>query len=113
MKRRGVVRSLHPTHSIAAYGKEASLYTQGEENCSSPCAPGGCWDRLRTINAKILLVGVTHIRNTYIKKVKLGDAECILCDAKAVFEVTSKILSQEINCLIDRETIPEEWWNTI
>lgn len=70
MKRKGVVRSLHPTHSIAAYGKGANVYISGEENISTPCAPEGCWGRLKTINAKILLIGVTHIRNTYIHAIE-------------------------------------------
>lgn len=170
--REGVVRSLHPTHSIAAYGPNAAEYIKGEENVTTPCQPGGCWDRLREVNAKILLVGVTHIRNTFIhaveevfdvperltaeptvfqikmpdgslkevamyrhynrilehisesfdkmeagyyrtgaaKKVRLGDAECILCDANRLFEVTGAILKQEMNCFIDREVIPEAWY---
>lgn len=68
-QRDGVVRSLHPTHSIAAYGKDAKEYIKGEENATSPCPPGGCWDRLREIDAKILLLGVTHKRNTYIHSI--------------------------------------------
>lgn len=68
-QREGVVRSLHPTHSIAAYGPKAAEYIKGEENATSPCPPGGCWDRLRDIDAKILLLGVTHTRNTYIHSV--------------------------------------------
>ena len=40
MKREGVVRSLHPTHSIAACGKRAVDYIRGEENATSPCPPG-------------------------------------------------------------------------
>ena len=70
LKRPGVVRSLHPTHSIAAYGALASEYVQGEELCTTPCTPGGCWDRLRNIHAKILLLGVTHIRNTFIHSIE-------------------------------------------
>ena len=69
LKRPGVVRSLHPTHSIAAYGKTAADYVKGEENCTTPCSPGGCWDRLRDIHAKILLIGVTHGRNTFIHSI--------------------------------------------
>ena len=172
LKRPGVVRSLHPTHSIAAFGTLAAEYVRGEENCATPCAPGGCWDRLRNIHAKILLAGVTHIRNTYIhsieevmevperftpapvsfqirmpdgtlkpvsvyrhfnphtahisesfdklgegfyetkaaRKVSLGDAECILCEAEKLFEVTCRVLSHERNCLMERDTIPPEWW---
>lgn len=70
MHKEGVVRSLHPTHSIAAYGPKATSYIAGEENATSPCMPGGCWDRLRTVNAKILLIGVTHIRNTFIHAIE-------------------------------------------
>ena len=171
-KRPGVVRSLHPTHSMAAYGKQAEEYIKGEENRTTPCAPEGCWGRLRNVKAKILLIGVTHARNTYIhsieesygvperftaepvqfqikvskesvknvevyrhynkkeahisemydkmktgyeqtgaaKSVCLGDAECILCDANGLFEVTGRILTKELNCFIDREEIPEEWY---
>lgn len=171
-KRPGVVRSLHPTHSVAVYGKNAEEYIKGEENITTPCAPEGCWGRLKDIRAKILLLGVTHTRNTYIhsieesfgiperfteqpvrfqvklpdgtvkevdmyrhynridphisehydimkegyektgaaKEVRLGDAECILCEAEKLYEVTGKILTKEPNCFIDREEIPEEWY---
>ncbi len=68
-KREGVYRSLHPTHSIAVYGEDAEEYIKGEENASSPCPPGGCWDRLGKIGAQILLLGVTHTRNTFIHSV--------------------------------------------
>ena len=37
-QREGVVRSLHPTHSIAAYGKNASEYIKGEETSTNPVA---------------------------------------------------------------------------
>ena len=171
-KRRGVVRSLHPTHSVAVYGNGAEEYIKGEENCTTPCPPEGCWGRLKDINAKILLLGVTHTRNTYIhsieesfniperftdkptrfqvkmadgsvknvdmyrhynrinphisedydkmksgyekagaaKTVRLGDAECILCEAAKLYEVTGRILTKEPNCFIERDTIPEEWY---
>ena len=171
-KREGVVRSLHPTHSIAAYGPRAASYIEGEENITTPCEPGGCWNRLLEEDAKILMLGCTHTRNTFIhaveemlnvperltekpvnfqikmpdgrikevavhrhynrhtdhiseeydkllqayydcgaaKKVKFGDADCILCDARGLYEVTKTVLSHEINCLIDRKEIPEEWW---
>ncbi|CUH92912.1 AAC(3) family N-acetyltransferase [Herbinix luporum] len=172
MKREGVVRSLHPTHSVAAYGKDNIEYIKGEEEITTPCGIGGCYDRLRERNAKILLLGVNHSRNTFIhcveeilqvperftekpvlfkivmpdgsikesmvyrhynrttahisetytkleqafydnnvaKKVKFGDATCILCDANGIFEVTKKVLSHQINCLIELEEIPREWW---
>ncbi|NLK28621.1 MAG: AAC(3) family N-acetyltransferase [Clostridiales bacterium] len=172
MKREGVVRSLHPTHSVAAYGKDSMVYIKGEEEVTTPCAVGGCYDRLRERNAKILLLGVNHNRNTFIhcveeilevperltekpvlfkivmpdgslkesyvyrhynrttphiseaytkleqafydnnvaKQVKFGDATCILCDANGIFEVTKKVLSHQINCLMELDEIPKEWW---
>ncbi len=168
-KREGVYRSLHPTHSMAACGRKvicgnrvvitADEYVKGEENTQTPCAPGGCWDRLRVVEAKILLVGVTHARNTFIhsieealdvperftaqqtlfyvkmpdktlkpvpmyrhysvhtahisemfdklmnyyfetgaaKKCKFGDADCILCDARALFGATKEKLDQDLD----------------
>lgn len=69
-KRTGVLRSLHPTHSMAAYGKGAEEYLAGEIDCNTPCTPGGCYDRLREAHGKILLVGVTHARNTFIHGVE-------------------------------------------
>lgn len=45
-QRPGVVRSLHPTHSMAAYGKGAAAYLEGELDANTPCTPGGCYDRL-------------------------------------------------------------------
>ena len=63
------VRSLHPTHSIVAFGKRAREYVRGEENVRTPAAPGGCWSRLYDEDAKILLLGVAHNRNTYFHAV--------------------------------------------
>jgi aminoglycoside 3-N-acetyltransferase len=36
----GVRRSAHPTHSVAAYGPEAELYTSDHHKALTPCAPG-------------------------------------------------------------------------
>lgn len=174
MRKTGVVRSLHPTHSIAAYGADAAAYVKGEENLHTPCAPQGCWGRLLDRKAKILLIGVTHARNTFIHaieemfnvperftkkpalfqikmpdgeikliemyrhynvhtdhiseafdkmqqgyydtgaavKVKLGDADCILCDAEKLYEITGKILKHNSNCFIECETIPTDWYQS-
>lgn len=38
-QRPGVVRSLHPTHSMAAYGKGAAAYLEGELNANTPLHP--------------------------------------------------------------------------
>lgn len=67
--RRDGFRSLHPTHSIWGYGRDAETFLQGEEKAGSPCPPGFCWDRLADIHAKILLIGVGHNRNTFLHSV--------------------------------------------
>ena len=48
--------------------------------------------------------------NHVAKEVTFGDANCILCDANGIFEVTKKVLSHQINCLMELEEIPAEWW---
>ena len=68
--RAGVVRSLHPTHSLAGFGKGAAEYLAGEDENNTPCTPGGAYDRLKDCVGKILLVGVGHERNTYIHSVE-------------------------------------------
>lgn len=176
LKRDGVIRSLHPTHSMAGIGKKAAEYLAGEENNNTPCTPGGCYDRLKDIGGKILLVGVGHERNTYIHSVEevlnvpnrlsdmpvlmkivqhgkkpvsvymrkhynsqqphisedfvklnrafdecgaavhtvFGSAECILCDARRIFEVTRHVLAPEPECLVTGgEIAPERWQELI
>lgn len=66
VKRKDGVRSLHPTHSICAFGKRATDYIKGEEKETTPASPKGCLGRLRDENAKILLIGVENNRNTYL-----------------------------------------------
>ncbi|MGN0318166.1 MAG: AAC(3) family N-acetyltransferase [Lachnospira sp.] len=70
MKREGVHRSLHPTHSIAAFGSMAEEYVKGDDNFNTPCNPKGCFGRLYDIDARILLIGVTHAKNTYIHSIE-------------------------------------------
>lgn len=70
MKREDVVRSLHPTHSVAAYGKNAKAYIADDEYATTPCPSDGSFGKLKNENGKILLVGVTHIRNTFIHSIE-------------------------------------------
>ena len=65
-----MVRSLHPTHSIAACGRGTAAYLAGELENNTPCTPGGCYDRLREVGGKILLLGVSHARNTFLHSVE-------------------------------------------
>ena len=65
-KRQNVIRSLHPTHSVAALGKDAKVFTEGNERFDTPCARGSSWGKLLDRQAKILLIGVDLKRNTFI-----------------------------------------------
>ena len=67
--RTDAVRSLHPTHSVAAFGRRAKEFVAGEENSQTPCPPGGVWARLLDEKATVLLLGVGLNRNTYIHAV--------------------------------------------
>lgn len=65
-KRPNVIRSLHPTHSVAALGKDARSFIEDNEKFDTPCARGSSWGKLLDRQAKILLVGVDLKRNTFI-----------------------------------------------
>lgn len=65
-KRPGVIRSLHPTHSVAAFGKDAKAFTSGDERWDTPCHRESAWGKLLDRKATILLVGVDLRRNTFI-----------------------------------------------
>ena len=73
------VRSLHPTHSVVAFGERAEEFVKGEENAHTPTPTGGVWDRLYDEKAKILLIGIGHERNTYLHAVeeRLDLPDCI------------------------------------
>ncbi len=55
--RPGVVRGLHPTHSIAATGPRAAQLVAGHERDHTPCSPTSPYGRLRDWGGKILIIG--------------------------------------------------------
>lgn len=65
-KREGVIRSYHPTHSVAALGKDAVAFTQGDERFDTPCHRESAWGKLLDRKATIMLLGVDLRRNTFI-----------------------------------------------
>ena len=70
MKRPGVIRSLHPTHSVAAFGADAESYVADEINMTTPCGIGGCWHKLLTRNAQVLFLGCGVACNTFLHGVE-------------------------------------------
>jgi aminoglycoside 3-N-acetyltransferase len=72
-KRPGVLRSLHPTHSLSAYGTGAKDFLSGEEHIETPCGKGGAYYRLWERDAQILLIGVNYTCNTFIHGIEEWD----------------------------------------
>lgn len=70
LAREGVIRSLHPTHSVAAFGRDAAAYTADEEHTLSPCPRNGCWGKLYDRQAQILFLGCSLKSNTYLHGVE-------------------------------------------
>ncbi len=62
-------RSLHPTHSMAGFGRGAREYLAGEEKLASPGPVGSALSRLYEEKGWVLLIGVDHARNTYLHTV--------------------------------------------
>lgn len=69
-RRPGVIRSLHPTHSLAAFGKDAKAFVAGHENFDTPAGIGSPWHRLIGADAKIVFLGVYIGCNTFLHGVE-------------------------------------------
>lgn len=61
----GAVRSLHPTHSVAALGTQGATILAGHENCHA-FGPGSPLWRLYENNAWVLLIGCDHRSSSMI-----------------------------------------------
>jgi aminoglycoside 3-N-acetyltransferase len=47
------------------------------------------------------------------EQVKFGDADCLLCDAKRIFEVVRHVLAPNPECIVTSESIATERWRDI
>lgn len=66
----GFKRSMHPTHSVCAYGKGRDEYLSLDMNAKTPCSPNGCFGSLKEMNAKILFLGAPLSKNTFIHSIE-------------------------------------------
>jgi aminoglycoside N3'-acetyltransferase len=64
-RRAGTQRSLHPTHPVLAYGKDASWILAGHENCLYPCGPGSPFEKFHKLGGKILFFDVSFQAITF------------------------------------------------
>ncbi len=53
----GVLRSVHPTHPVAAWGRDAAALVEGHHAARTPCGEGSPYARLLERRGKILLMG--------------------------------------------------------
>ena len=55
----GVLRSLHPSHSLAAKGPAAAALIENHERCETPCGAGTPYERMLQWDAGVLMFGAT------------------------------------------------------
>ena len=89
-KREGVIRSLHPTHSVCAYGKKALEITKDHYIDDTPVGANSPYRKLIDLNGKILMLGCGLGPNTFMHGVEeVANAPYCLGDPKT-FELTDK-----------------------
>lgn len=70
-QRSGAIRSLHPTHSVAAIGADAQALTADHIDSLTPCDNLSPYAKLaQSDNGYILLIGVNHQSNTTMHHVE-------------------------------------------
>ncbi len=59
-------RSLHPSHSVVAFGKDALAYIADDAHSTLSMEENGSYGKLRTRHGKILMAGVDLTKTTFI-----------------------------------------------
>lgn len=62
----GVIRALHPTHSLAARGEGAQDFARGEERSQTPTPLAGCYGKLYRADSYVMFLGCPLTKNTLI-----------------------------------------------
>lgn len=60
------IRSMHPDHSVVAFGKHAADFVACDSHTATAVASNGCYAELSRHSGKILLIGVDLTCNTFI-----------------------------------------------
>ncbi len=91
------VRSENPTHSMAVFGDRtrAEAFIAGEDKIASGTDPESCYGKIYREGGYILLIGVSHARNTYLHCVEemIGMENRLSAELR---EVTVKLTSGEL-----------------
>jgi len=85
----GVVRSLHPTHSVAAVGPRAHHLVEGHQDASTPCGSGTPYVKLLEEPCQVLFLGATLDENTLFHTVEaVAAVPYLMREADESFTVT-------------------------
>lgn len=71
MDRPGVVRSLHPVHSVAACGSRAEFFTAGHLDARTPWSPDSPYGKLMRNRGFILFLGTNFTCNTCLHALEI------------------------------------------
>lgn len=64
-RRAGVLRSVHPTHPILAFGPQADRFVAAHPQCRYPCGPGTPFDELVRAQGKVLFFNAEFATITF------------------------------------------------
>jgi aminoglycoside 3-N-acetyltransferase len=69
-RREGTLRSMHPTHPVLAYGKDAASLVADHERCLYPCGAGSPFEKLHRLQGKLLFFDVPFQSITFFHYVE-------------------------------------------
>lgn len=69
-RREGTLRSMHPTHPVLAYGKDATWLVADHERCLYPCGAGSPFEKVHQLHGKLLFFDVTFQSITFFHHVE-------------------------------------------
>ncbi len=89
-RKKGVLRSLHPTHPVLAYGRDSQWLVADHEKCLYPCGPGSPFEKVRQAQGKLLFFDVSFGAITFFHYVEdlLKEQLPFNIYADDVFEIT-------------------------
>ncbi len=87
---KGVVRSICPTHSCAALGKNAEYIVSGHKNDKTPCGENSPFRRVKELGGKILFLGCGMNCNTSMHAVEELSVPDYLFGEDCEYAITDK-----------------------
>jgi aminoglycoside 3-N-acetyltransferase len=87
----GVIRSHHPTHSVAVSGQNSDWFTEGHLTATTPCGAGTPYEKLCQAEGQILFLGTTLRSNTTFHTAEaLAEAPYLMESSAEEFEIVGE-----------------------